>query len=73
MCVEEHSNGGGDDEDEETEAATRNQQDQHPSLATWRAVSNRFARRVAEAYDGDIERALGDSDAQVVATVAAWE
>lgn len=39
----------------------------------WRAVSTRYPRRVAEAYHGDITRALRESDAAVAATVAAWE
>jgi hypothetical protein len=39
----------------------------------FRRVSNRYPRRVAEAYGGDLERAAADSDAQVAATVAAWE
>jgi hypothetical protein len=36
-------------------------------------VANRYPRRVAEAYGGDLERAAADSDQQVAATVAAWE
>ena len=39
----------------------------------FRKVSNRYPRRVAEAYGGDIERAARDDDATVAATVAAWE
>jgi hypothetical protein len=39
----------------------------------WRAVSNRYPLRVAEAYGGDIARALAESDEEVAATVAAWE
>lgn len=39
----------------------------------FRKVSNRYARRVAEAYEGDIARAAGDTDEQVAANVAAWE
>ena len=39
----------------------------------FRQVSNRYPRRVAEAYGGDIARAAADSDEQVAATVAAWE
>jgi len=39
----------------------------------FRRVSNRYPRRVAEAYAGDLDRALVDSDEQVAATVAAWE
>jgi hypothetical protein len=39
----------------------------------FRKVSNRYPLRVAEAYKGDLSRALSDSDDQVAATVAAWE
>jgi hypothetical protein len=39
----------------------------------FRAVSNRYPRRVAEAYGGDIARAMSESDEEVAATVAAWE
>jgi hypothetical protein len=39
----------------------------------FRRVSNRYPRRVAEAYAGDLARALADSDAQVAAMVAKWE
>ena len=39
----------------------------------FRRVSNRYPRRVAEAYDRDLARAAGDSDEQVAATVAEWE
>jgi hypothetical protein len=39
----------------------------------FRRVSTRYPRRVAEAYEGDLSRAAGDSDEQVAATVAAWE
>jgi hypothetical protein len=39
----------------------------------FRQVADRYPRRVAEAYGGDIERAAGDSDDVVAATVAAWE
>jgi hypothetical protein len=39
----------------------------------FRKVSNRYPRRVAEAYEGDTERALADTDEQVAATVTAWE
>ena len=39
----------------------------------FRQVSNRYPRRVAEAYDGDLARAMADTDAQVARTVAAWE
>ena len=38
-----------------------------------RKVSNRYPRRVAEAYDGDLARAMADNDEQVAATVAASE
>jgi hypothetical protein len=36
-------------------------------------VSHRYPRRVAEAYGGDLTRAMTDSDDKVKATVAAWE
>jgi hypothetical protein len=39
----------------------------------FRKVSTRYARCVAEAYEGDLERAMADTDEQVAATVAAWE
>jgi uncharacterized damage-inducible protein DinB len=39
----------------------------------FRQVSNRYPRRVSEAYEGDLARAQSDSDEQVAATVAAWE
>jgi hypothetical protein len=39
----------------------------------FRKVSNRYPRRVTEAYGGDIARAAAHSDQQVAATVAAWE
>jgi hypothetical protein len=39
----------------------------------FRQVSNRYPCRVTEAYGADIQRAAGDSDEQVAATVAAWE
>lgn len=39
----------------------------------FRKVANRYPRRVAEAYNGDLVRAMADSDAQVAATVAEWE
>jgi hypothetical protein len=39
----------------------------------FRKVSNRYPRRVAEAYDSDFGRAMTDSDEQVAATVATWE
>ena len=39
----------------------------------WRRVSTRYPRRVGEAYDGDLALAMTHSDAQVAATVAAWE
>ena len=38
-----------------------------------RLGGDRYPRRVAEAYDGDLERAATDSNEQVAATVAAWE
>lgn len=39
----------------------------------FRKVSTRYARRVSEGYDGDLERAAADTDEQVATTVAAWE
>jgi hypothetical protein len=36
-------------------------------------VSDRYARRVAEAYGRDLARAMTGSDEQVAAKVAAWE
>jgi hypothetical protein len=39
----------------------------------FRRVSTRYPRRVAEAYGGDLGQAMADNDAQVAATVAAWE
>jgi hypothetical protein len=39
----------------------------------FRQVSNRYPRRVAEAYGGNLARAAADSDEQVAATVADWE
>jgi hypothetical protein len=39
----------------------------------FRKVSTRYPRRVAEAYEGDLSRAMADSDEEVAATVAAWE
>ena len=39
----------------------------------WRRVSNRYPRRVWEAYGGDIATALASTDADVARTVAAWE
>jgi hypothetical protein len=39
----------------------------------FRRVANRYPRRVAEAYGGDLARASGDSDDQVAANVAEWE
>jgi hypothetical protein len=39
----------------------------------FRQVADRYPRRVAQAYGGDIERAAADSDEAVAATVAAWE
>jgi hypothetical protein len=38
-----------------------------------RKVANRYPRRVAETYDGDLARAASDTDEQVAAEVAAWE
>ncbi len=39
----------------------------------FRAVSNRYPRRVSEAYDGDLGAAARDDDATVAARVAEWE
>jgi hypothetical protein len=39
----------------------------------FRQVSTRYPRRVAEAYSGDLDRAMADDDEQVAATVSAWE
>ncbi len=39
----------------------------------FRRVSTGYPRRVAEAYNGDLESAAADSDEQVAETVAAWE
>lgn len=39
----------------------------------FRFAGDRFPRRVAEAYGGDLTRAMADSDEQVFATVASWE
>jgi hypothetical protein len=39
----------------------------------FRKVSNRYPLRVTEAYEGDLERAMADSDDEVAATVTAWE
>ena len=39
----------------------------------FRKVSNRYPLRVAEAYSGDLDRAMAASDEQVAAVVAAWE
>jgi hypothetical protein len=39
----------------------------------FRKVSTRYPRRVADAYDCDLERAAADSDEAVAANVAAWE
>jgi predicted esterase len=39
----------------------------------FRRVSNRYPRRVNEAYGFDQARALADDDATVAATVEAWE
>ena len=43
----------------------------HPER--FRAVSNRYPRRVSEAYDGDLQAAASDDDATVAARVAGWE
>lgn len=39
----------------------------------FRKVSNRYPLRVAEAYGGDLRRAMAGTDEQVAATVAEWE
>lgn len=39
----------------------------------FRRFSNRYPHRVAEAYAGNLGRAMADSDEQVAATVADWE
>lgn len=39
----------------------------------FRTVSNRYPRRVAEAYEGDLERAMAATDGQVAMAVATWE
>jgi hypothetical protein len=39
----------------------------------FRKVSNRYPRRVTEAYDGDIAAAAADSDEQVATRVTEWE
>jgi hypothetical protein len=39
----------------------------------FRKVSNRYPRRVAAAYRGDLVRAMTDNDEQVAATVTVWE
>ena len=36
-------------------------------------VAKRYPRRVAEAYDLDLDHAMADSDETVAATVAEWE
>ena len=36
-------------------------------------MSTRYPRRVAEAYGGDLDRAMVDDDERVAGTVAAWE
>ena len=36
-------------------------------------MADRYPRRVAEAYGGDIARAAADSDEQVAATGRVWE
>jgi hypothetical protein len=45
----------------------------HQHSERFRKVSNRYPNVVARAYGRDLERAAGDSDEQVAATVAAWE
>jgi len=44
-----------------------------PFSERFRRVSNRYPRRVSEAYGGDVGRAMAESDEQVAATVADWE
>ncbi len=39
----------------------------------FRKVSNRYPRRVSDAYGGDLARAMAENDKQVAGTVAAWE
>jgi hypothetical protein len=39
----------------------------------FRKISTRYPRRVAEAYEWNLDRAMADTDEQVAATVAAWE
>jgi hypothetical protein len=39
----------------------------------FRRVSNRYPRRVNEAYGFDAARAMSETDEQVAATVATWE
>lgn len=39
----------------------------------FRRVSDRYPRRVSEAYGGDLQRAMADSDEEVAAKVAEWE
>jgi len=39
----------------------------------FRRVSNRYPRRVAEAYAGDLAEALADTDEEVAARVRDWE
>jgi hypothetical protein len=55
------------------EALSLNDEVARRHTARFRKVANRYPRRVAEAYGGDLIRALADSDEQVKATVAAWE
>jgi hypothetical protein len=52
---------------------TKNERFYRHFSTRFRRVSNRYPRRVSEAYALDHERAMGDSDEQVAATVAAWE
>jgi hypothetical protein len=39
----------------------------------FRRVSNRYPLRVTEAYGGDLEQAMADTDEEVAATVRDWE
>lgn len=45
----------------------------HEHALRFRKVANRYPRRVAEAYEGDIARAALDSDEVVAVRVAEWE
>jgi hypothetical protein len=48
--------------------------ERHRHAHRFRKVSNRYRRRVAEGYDGDLGRAMTDTDDDVMAaTVTAWK